>query len=549
MGHGKETPRQKMIGMMYLVLMAMLALNVSNQVLDAFTVLNDGLSKTKHSIEETNKILIANFKKEYELNEQKVVTWYYLANEVKRKADSIVNFIDEKKLEILIAAQEDTALIFAHGHLSMDDIKGKDKTDPPAIVMIGDNNDKAGSLLKSKVNSYKEFLLNDALSASAKEGLRRSIEKSLETNDRVKHGESTDWARSRFEHLPQSGVLSIMTGIQINVRNAEAEVLKYLYNKIDEGTFKFTNLDATVIPNSSYIIRGNQYNAEVFIAARDSTAIPRIHVAESKNPYDSVEMTEEPGRYRYFKNPDLTYETILADKITGKAIYKKPGNSLGSKYWGGIIELIGPAGDTIARPFKRSYMVAEGAVTVAPTKMNVFYLGVDNPVDISVAGVKPELVSVGITNGKIIKRGNSYIVNPRRRGNSNVTVYATIDGVKRQMGIKEFRVKQVPDPVGKVMGKKSGGIGKQELLAQIGVEADLENFVFDIKYRVTQFTVSASIQGFRKDEISKSYKFTEAQKNLIESLPKGKKVYIEEIKAVGPDGSTRSLPAIALLLK
>lgn len=547
MGHGKETPRQKMIGMMYLVLMAMLALNVSNEVLNAFTVLDEGLGKTKHSIEETNDILIANFKREYDLNEQKVETWYFLAQEVKNRADSLVNFIDDRKIDILVAASEDTATIFAHGHLSMDDIKGKDKTDAPAIVMIGDANDKAGSVLKENVSEYKDFLLNKVLSPTATKGLRNSIEKSLETSDRIVHGETTDWARSRFEHLPQSGVLSIMTGIQINIRNAEAEALKYLYNKIDEGTFKFTNLDATVIPNSNYIIKGNNYAAEVFIAARDSTATPRIHVTESRNPYDSVE-SEIPGKYVYHLKPNLSYKTIEANKLTGKAVYTMPGTGIGPRYWGGIIELIGPAGDTVRKPFKRSYMVAEGSVTVAPTKMNVFYVGVDNPVDVSVAGVKPEDISVGITNGKIRKRGNSYIVNPRRPGNSYVTVSANIDGNKRQMGRKEFRVKRVPDPVGKVNGIKGGGIAKQVLLAQVGVAADLENFDFDLQFRVTQFTVSASLQGFRRDAVSKNYKFTKEQKAIIQSLSKGQRLYIEDIKAVGPDGSTRSLPAIALLL-
>lgn len=546
MGHGKETPRQKMIGMMYLVLMAMLALNVSNEVLNAFGVLDEGLSKTKHSIEETNHILLSDFKGQFDLNEQKVGPWYSLAQQVKNKADSLVEFIDEKKTDILVAAKEDTIKLFEHGHLSMDDIKGKDKTDAPAIVMIGDNNDKAGDKLKKDIISFKEYLLNSVLVA-ADSGLRNSIEQGLATDDKVVHGESTDWARSRFEHLPQSGVLSIMTGIQINIRNAEAEVLKYLYNKIDEGTFKFTNLDATVIPNSNYIIRGNNYNAEVFIAARDSTATPRIHVTESRNPYDSVPNETGIG-YRFKKRAGLNYKTILADPITGKAVYEVSDRSLGPKYWGGIIELIGPAGDTVRKPFKRSYMVAASSVTVAPTKMNVFYVGVDNPVDVSVAGVRPENVSVSITNGKIRKRGNSYVVNPRRPGNSYVTVSANIDGQKRSMGKKEFRVKRVPDPVGKVNGKKGGGITKQLLLAQLGIAADLENFDFDLKFTVTEFTVSATIQGFARREVSNSYKFTEGQKNLINGLSKGQRLYIEDIKAVGPDGSTRSLPAIALLL-
>lgn len=545
MGHGKETPRQKMIGMMYLVLMAMLALNVSSDVLNAFSVLDDGLSKTKHSIEQTNDIILATFKSQYELNQQKVEKWYMKAQEVKAQADSINQFIEDKKLEIVLTASEDTSKIMHDGHINISELKSKDKTDAPAIVMIGDNDDKGGKDLKDKLAKFKNFIVNDVMADGAKKEIIQSIKESLATDKAISHGDSVPWTYSRFDHMPQAGVLAVMTGIQINIRNAEAEALKYLYEKIDEGTFKFTNLDPTVIPNSNYIIRGNNYEADVFIAARDSTAAPRIHVTESRNPYDSFKTA---AGWQFKLKPGVNYKTIDADPLTGKAIYKGSASSLGPKYWGGIIELIGPAGDTVRKPFKRSYMVAEGAVTVAPTKMNVFYVGVDNPVDVSVAGVRPENVSVSITNGKIRKKGNSYVVNPRRPGNSYVTVSANIDGQKRSMGQKDFRVKRVPDPVGKVNGKKGGGITKQLLLAQLGIAADLENFDFDLKFTVTEFTVSATMQGFARREVSNSYKFTEAQKTLINGLSKGQRLYIEDIKAVGPDGSTRSLPAIALLL-
>jgi gliding motility-associated protein GldM len=548
MGHGKETPRQKMIGMMYLVLMAMLALNVSSDVLNAFSVLDEGLSKTKHSIEQTNSVIINNFKKENEINPKKVKKWYVLAEEVSSKAKGITHFIERCKVDILIAAGEDTTTVIHHGHIDLSHLKGKDKTDAPAIVMVGDADDKAGAELQEKLSEFKEFLLNDIM-VTAHEDTKHTIEQGLSTDRAMVHGEEVSWTRARFEHMPQSGVLAILSGIQINIRNAEAEALKYLYAKIDEGTFKFTNLDATVIPNSSYIIKGNEYNAEVFIAARDSTATPVIHVAESAEPYDSIPVEGEEGVWEYKKKPGLEYTTIPANKLTGKAMYRMSGSSIGTKYWGGIVELIGPGGDTIFRPFKKSYMVAEGSVTVAPTKMNVFYVGVDNPVDVSVAGVRPEDVSVTITNGTIKKKkGGSYVVNPRRPGNSFVTVLANIDGKKNAMGKREFRVKRVPDPVAKVAGIKGGGIKKAILIAQVGVAADLENFDFDLTFRVTQFTVSASVQGFRKDAKSKNYKFTNAQKQIIRSLSTGQRLYIEDIKAVGPDGSTRSLPAISLLL-
>jgi gliding motility-associated protein GldM len=547
MGHGKETPRQKMIGMMYLVLMAMLALNVSNEVLNAFSVLDEGLQSTKGTLEQTNNLVIANFESQLNANPKKTKKWYDLAMEVKARADEIVHFIEDHKIQIVDVAGEDTTEVIDHGIINIDHIQKRDNVDVPAQIMVGDANDKSGTELKNKINEYRKWILAEVLGDKANKEVVQSIESSLETPDGIDHKskEEIDWSRAHFEALPLAGVLSIMTGIQINVRNAESEALKYLYNKIDEGTFKFTNLDATVIPNSSYIIKGNEYRAEVFLAAFDTTAKPVIHVTQSKNPYDSNKVD---GIWVFSKRKGLDYTTIAADE-TGKATYKFSGTSIGPRNWGGIIEVIGPSGDTIAKPFKKTFMVAEGSVVVSPTKMNVFYIGVDNPVDVSVAGVPPENVDINMTNGKAKKRrGGSYIVNPRRPGNSLVRVYAKIDGKRRSMGQKEFRVKRVPDPVATINGQKGGGISKNVLIAQVGVAAEMENFDFDLKFRVTEFTVSATIGGFLKEATSKNYKLTKEQKSIIQSLSKGQRIYIQDIEAVGPDGSVRKLPAIALLL-
>lgn len=549
MAHGKETPRQKMIGMMYLVLMALLALNVSNEVLNAFAVLDEGLHSTKSTLEQTNNLVMTNFVREYNINPQKTKIWYDLAEEVHERADSIVKFIEDHKLRMVTDAGEDTSVVIEHGTINLEKVEKRDDTETPAVLMVGDRNDKAGAKLKKDINEYREWLLTRVLGEKANSEIGGNIESSLETPDGIDHKskEKVDWSRAHFEALPLSGVIAIMTGIQINVRNAEAEALKYLYNKIDEGTFKFTNLDATVIPNSSYIIKGNDYRAEVFLSAFDTTAKPVIHVTESKNPYDSMLVD---GVWMYRERKDLDYTTIKANEF-GKAVYTFPGRSIGSRYWGGIIEVIGPYGDTIARPFKRTFMVAEGSFVVSPTKMNVFYVGVDNPIDVSVAGVQPENIDITITNGRarLVRKGSgSYIVNPRRPGNSFVSVYAKIDGERRMMGRREFRVKRVPDPVAEVNGIKGGGISKSVLFAQVGVAAVMENFEFDLTFRVTEFTVSTTINGFLREEISKSYKFTNPQRQIIQNLSKGQRVYIQDIKAIGPDGQERSLPAIALLL-
>jgi gliding motility-associated protein GldM len=171
---------------------------------------------------------------------------------------------------------------------------------------------------------------------------------------------------------------------------------------------------------------------------------------------------------------------------------------------------------------------------------------VDNPVSISIAGVPGNKIVPSITNGRIIKRSDGeYIVRPKRPGNSLVTVQAEIDGAMKNMGTAQFRVKALPDPVVKVAGKKGGKIEKNVLAAQSGVFAEMENFDFDLEFKVIEFTVSTTDRGgYFIGEKAEGTNFTQAQYELINNLRRNSRVNIEDVKAVGPDGSVRNLPPI-----
>jgi hypothetical protein len=181
---------------------------------------------------------------------------------------------------------------------------------------------------------------------------------------------------------------------------------------------------------------------------------------------------------------------------------------------------------------------------VAPTRMNVFYMGVDNPVDIAVSGVPADKVFPEISNGTIRRIGNKFIVNPKQIGSSNIAVYADINGEMVIAGNMQFRVKKVPDPIPRVSGKKGGAISLNKLLEANELEVILENFDFDLKFTVTGFTVSATINGFAKDITTRSSMITDAQKDMIRSVHIGDKIYFNDIEAAGSDGSIRELPTL-----
>ncbi|MBN2275622.1 MAG: gliding motility protein GldM [Bacteroidales bacterium] len=548
MAHGKETPRQKMIGMMYLVLTAMLALNVSVSVLDAFKIIDEGLEKTLKTIITKNEDVYYEFSKAYQLNQSKTAKWMALAQQVKQRSDSLNKYVQHLKLDVLKEAEGKSEGIKGDS-IFRDKIKATTDYDTPGRIMIGNEltEKSEATLLRKEIEAYRDFLLSLVPPVNTK--LRESIMKGLDTEPppsktKIRKPEERTWEYHKFGHTPLMGFLAIMSSQQVNIRNAESEVINYLYSQISAGEVKFNELEAVVIPVSNYVIKGNEYVADIYLAARDTTQDPVIWIAEGvKEPW--VEKTDETGNTYIDKKEGINYTQLEVEHGKGKGVFRRSGSSTGFKQWGGIIEIQGPGGQAIRRPFSAEYQVAEGSVVVAPTKMNVFYLGVDNPVEISVAGVPISQVSASATNGSLIPSGNKFIMRPKRPGNCLVNVFAELDGKKRSVGSKEFRVKTVPDPYATVGGKKGVAINKIELMAQTGVAATMPpDFDFELRFTVTEFTVLSVVQGFVKQYSSRNNRFTDEQKNLINTLGKGSPVYIQDIKAVGPDGSIRDLSTI-----
>ncbi|NOQ24069.1 MAG: hypothetical protein GQ564_01795 [Bacteroidales bacterium] len=189
----------------------------------------------------------------------------------------------------------------------------------------------------------------------------------------------------------------------------------------------------------------------------------------------------------------------------------------------------------------------DGVTAIALTKMNVLYVGADNPVKIAVSGFECSEISSSITNGSIRKVGvnGDYIINPKRVGTSLVSVKA--NGIVVQK--TEFRVKGIPDPVAMVAGKKGGEIKKNVMLEQKEVIAYMQNFDFDLNFEVVGFNLSTTDdKGYTIESKSNSNKITEKQIEILKNAPIGNRINFEDIKAIGPDGSIRKIPSIVFKL-
>ncbi|MGQ8337231.1 type IX secretion system motor protein PorM/GldM [Sunxiuqinia sp. A32] len=530
-----ETPRQKMINMMYLVLLAMMALNVASEVLDAFRVVDSSLIQTFKSVEKKNNQIYADFAQAYEENKQKVQEWKDKSDQVQEMTDSIINKITRIKEELVMASggtnlseEEDAKLTNDRSYVVNLDgdtiiIKKDDELNVPSEIMI---RLKKGEDLKNSIDAYKESLLaimDEEVPA------RETVAQALDTSDpRTKLKEGADkktWEIQNFENKPLIAVITLLSKLQIDIQNAETNVLTYLYSQIDAGSFKFNKLGARVIAKSSYVLEGDYYEAEVFLAAEDTT-----------------------------QQPEIIVNGQALEIVDGKGIYRVPASESGSFSWGGIIKYKTPEGGFNTYDFEEEYQVSKPSVTISPTKMNVFYMGVANPVSVSVPGVPSENLQVTMSNGRIAADGQGYTVYPQKVDlngrNTRVYVKAKFNGDVKDMGSMSFRVKEVPDPIATIGGKNGGVMQKEDLLAEDGIFAALVDFDFDLKFVVTQFDITfTGAGGYVKTWSSNSNRFTADQKTQFRALTQGSIIYIDNIVAHGDDNSDRPLSPISFKIR
>lgn len=536
MGHGKETPRQKMIGLMYLFLTALMALNVSKEVLNSFVYVSNSLEKTVANNKNKNEKVYAEFDKAYMQNQAKVEPWKVKADNVRTKAEELIQMLENHKIDLAKYAEgEETECISEDGRFHLDGLKQKDNIDKGGEY-FGPLGKKHGGAIETEIDAYREFLLG--IIPDSEDALKLTIETTLATDDYVNHEDITEsWVTHTFEHIPLVADFVMLAKLQTDVRNMETDAINYLFGQISAGDFKVNKMDATVIAKSSYVTKGDEYQAEVFIAAYDSTQDPEIYVGSF----------EEIGDGKY----NIPEDAQKLEVVNGKGVYKVPGNVVGERKWGGLIKLKSPNGGESYYPFESEYQVAQSNVVVAPTKMNVFYSGIPNPVDISVPGVPASNVIPRITSGAVISKvAQGYEVKPTKsKGTIKVQVYANMDGQQKFMGDKEFRIRVIPKPVPKIMGKNSGSISKTMLSNAPSVYAELEDFVFDLKFQVTQFNLIATDGKYSNEYLSKSNKFSRDQINAIKAAKKGSRIMIDNIMAKGPDGREVPLSPIVFKLK
>ncbi len=513
-----ETPRQRLIGLMYILLLCMLALNVSSDVLHGFELVDDSLTVSTENSSAQNRDLYLQFTDLYQSNPEKTKEWYELSQTLKHRSDSLYNYINDLKWRCVREADGDDADIH--------NIKRSDNLDAAAHVMLPPNS-KRGKELRKSIEQYRTFIMSLVTDTLQRKVIMDNF--STKPSKRAKKS-SSNWEYSMFENMPLGAVATMFTKLQNDIRYAEGEVLHTLINNVDVRDFRVNQIKAYVIPNSENVVMGNSYKANIVLSAEDSTQRPTIYINGR---------VLDPRKKGFFE-----------------AFASKPGVYPVEGY----IEMKRGDGSLQKHRFSQKYTVVEPTATVSNTLMNVLYAGIANNVSISVPGVPDNKISAVSNNGSLARSGRYWIAKPNRPGQEcMITVTAVMDGRNQIVAKMPFRVRPLPEPRpfieyrddNGILRRYKGGTGfkKSILLETPGIVAALDDDLLDVNFRVISFkTLIYDSMGNTLSENSQGSSFSDRQKTQIRGLARGKRLWISSVKAIGPDGIEQTLSPMEIII-
>lgn len=519
-----KEPRQQMINLMYLVLTALLALNVSSEILNAFNVIDKSLQNSGKIVDKKNGALFNGFAAQKLKEPGNLKIGIY-----EKHAQDIMQWSQTLQADVTTLQNQ---LIKDAGGISPEDglMEKKDDVDIPTELLVdgpmGKGNGQ-GYTLKKKLDALKAKMLNIIIDPKDKVDYANNL--TINTTPLVtKNVVKPDWVRENFGQMPAIAAHTMLTKVKQDIKNAEGQMLEYCYKQIGSAVelkpedIVFDVFSAKITAPSTYLMEGEAFEADVFLAASSSGSKSKVSI--NVNGTNLPVNNEGVAKYRsvaglgeHTVNGTIT---VLNDRTNKSKPYK-----------------IEPLKFTVAAP----------SAAISLDKMNVFYIGVDNPVSVNAAGVRTSDLNVSMSNGSISGSNGAYTV--RVSAPAGKTTVSVKSNKGKVLAAKEYRVKFIPDPEPRVGNKKAGAMAAGEMKAQMGVAAILENFDFDAKFEVLSFNVG--IAAKREDFVllpNSGAIFSSAVKAALGKVKPGDIVYVEEIKVRGPDGTTRKLSSIAYKL-
>jgi gliding motility-associated protein GldM len=505
-----KEPRQKMINIMYLVLTALLALNVSSEILNAFKTVNRSLENSNKQVNLSTATIMKSLedKTTEPATRERALPWFEKANRVVSTSKSVYDYIDGLKNKILTLAggkPGDPTVPFKEDNL---DIVTK------MMVKEGE-----GKKLLKMLTDYKEniFTIDSSIRTEFTNSLNVDI-----TNPPGRDKKVRDWEVSYFNMVPTVAGLTILSKFQNDIKTAENKVVTFCHTKVGEVKVIFDTYTAIVGQNSNYLMPGQELEIKAGVGAFSKAAQPSISIGGS-----NVAIGEE-----------------------GYALYKTQAGAVGQHSVPVRISFFNQTtGKDDVREVKVDYVVGSANASIALDKMNVLYIGVPNPVTIAASGGGDDKVVATISGGSLQRTGPGKYIATVNTISDNCMITVSVEG--KVAGQSQFRVRTIPEAQAYVGGQPSGAnIAAGAFKAQGGVGAGIKNFPFELEYNVQSFTFTCDTDDDIVSVPSTSASFNGAVRNAINQyVQAGRMVTIDNIRVKGPDGRTTTAPSLVYYIK
>jgi len=506
-----KEPRQKMINIMYLVLTALLALNVSSEILNAFKIVNTSLETSNKQVNFSTETIMKSLqdKSTDAQTRERALPWLERANKVVASSKQVYDYIEGLKNKILTLAGGKVGDPTAHFK--------EDNLDIATKMMIKDGE---GKKLLAALTKFKTDVLN------VDPEIKTEFEKSLNIDLGVpkgRDGKTREWEVAYFHMVPTVAGITILSKFQNDIKTAENKVVTFCHTKVGEVKVIFDTYTAIVGQNSNYLMPGQELEIKAGVGAFSKAAQPSISIGGSSVPIGDEGYALYKGQAGGVGNHTVPVRISFFNQTTGK--------------------------DDV-REVNVEYTVGSANASIALDKMNVLYIGVDNPVTIAASGGGDDKVVASINNGSLSKVGPGKYIARVNAVNDNTIISVSVDG--KVAGTAQFRVRTIPQAQAYVGGQPSGAnIAAGAFKAQGGVGAGIKDFPFELSYDVVSFTFTCDTDdGDIVSVPSSGAAFAGAVRNAINAnVSAGKMVTIDNIRVKGPDGRTSPAPSLLYYIK
>jgi gliding motility-associated protein GldM len=509
-----KEPRQKMINLMYLVLTALLALNVSAEILNAFKTVDRSLTTTNSTINHSTETILGSLedKTHDPTSAAKANIWLPKAQKAAELTKAMYAYIQDIKGTIMKEAGFNP-----NKENKFDSSFKQDNLDIATRILVEGGK---GKELHDRLAKYKADLLG--IDPEIAKTFANSLQIDLSTPPVQDKGNKT-WEAAYFHMVPTIATITMLSKFQNDVKTSENKVVAYCHEQVGKVTVRYDRFNAIVGQSSNYVMPGQEIEIMAGVGAFRKAATPQISINGQ-----GAALGEDGAAHVKLAGGGLGAHTVPVH-----IVYKdQDGNPQ-------IID------KTV------SYTVGEASASIALDKMNVLYIGVDNPITVAASGAGDDKVQPVITGGggSVTKVGKGKYIAHVTSVTDNCIITVTAEG--KALGASTFRVRTVPTPVASVGQFASGeNVSAGAFKAMPGVSAYIKDFPFELKYSVASYSISAdNDDGDIVTAECQGYAWSSKAQSIISTLKPGRTVTVDGIYAIGPDGRRTHLPSLVYYIK